>query len=64
MRSLLNFLKSNGLEFKEYFEVKPRALVEYHFFISCYLPMISATEQEIKNESYKMNSSTAPGTSF
>ncbi len=57
--ALLNFLKSNGLEFEEYFEVT-RESIEYNIFLSRVIsPMISVTEQEIKNEFYKMNSSNS-----
>ncbi|OFZ14235.1 MAG: hypothetical protein A2X86_05130 [Bdellovibrionales bacterium GWA2_49_15] len=57
--ALLNFLKTNGLEFEEYFEVT-RESIEYNIFLSRVIaPMISVTEQEIKNEFYKMNASNS-----
>ena len=57
--ALLNFLKSNGLEFEEYFEVT-RESIEYNIFLSRIIsPMISVTEQEIKNEFYKLNASNS-----
>ncbi|MBI2521441.1 MAG: peptidyl-prolyl cis-trans isomerase [Bdellovibrio sp.] len=53
--ALLNFLRTNGLEFEEYFEVT-RESIEYNIFLSRVIsPMISVTEQEIKNEFYKTN---------
>jgi peptidyl-prolyl cis-trans isomerase SurA len=54
---LLNFLKSKGLTFEEYFEVI-RETMEYNIFASKIIaPLISVTEQEIKNEYYRRNSS-------
>jgi peptidyl-prolyl cis-trans isomerase SurA len=54
---LLNFLKSKNLTFEEYFEVI-RETMEYNVFASKIIaPLISVTEQEIKNEYYRRNSS-------
>lgn len=54
---LLNFLKSKDLTFEEYFEII-RETMEYNIFASRIIaPLVSVTEQEIKNEFYKMNSS-------
>lgn len=54
---LLNFLKSKNLTYEEYFEVI-RETMEYNVFASKVIaPLISVTEQEIKNEYYRRNSS-------
>jgi peptidyl-prolyl cis-trans isomerase SurA len=54
---LLNFLKTKGLTYEEYFEVI-RETMEYNVFASKIIaPLISVTEQEIKNEYYRRNSS-------
>jgi peptidyl-prolyl cis-trans isomerase SurA len=54
---LLNFLKSKNLTFEEYFEVI-RETMEYNIFASKIIaPLISVTEQEVKNEYYRRNSS-------
>jgi peptidyl-prolyl cis-trans isomerase SurA len=54
---LLNFLKSKNLTYEEYFEVI-RETMEYNVFASRIIaPLISVTEQEIKNEYYRRNSS-------
>jgi len=53
--ALLTFLKSNQIEFEEYFELT-RESIEYNIFISRIIaPMINITEQEIKNEYFKFN---------
>ncbi len=53
---LLNFLKTKNITFEEYFEII-RETMEYNIFSSKIIsPLISVTEQEIKNEYYKMNS--------
>lgn len=53
---LLNFLKSKGLTYEEYFEVI-RETMEYNLFAQRIIaPLISVTEQEIKNEYYRRNS--------
>lgn len=55
--SLLQFLKTNGTTFDEYFELI-RSTIEYSIFISRIInPLISITDQEIKNTFFKMNSS-------
>lgn len=54
---LLNFLKSKNLTYEEYFEVI-RETMEYNVFASRIIaPLISVTEQEIKNEYYRRNTS-------
>jgi peptidyl-prolyl cis-trans isomerase SurA len=54
---LLTFLKSKNLTFEEYFEII-RETMEYNVFASKIIaPLISVTEQEIKNEYYRRNSS-------
>lgn len=52
---LHDFLKSNGITFDEYFEII-RQTIEYNIFISRVIqPLISVTDQEIKNTFYKRN---------
>lgn len=54
---LLNFLKNKGLTYEEYFEII-RETMEYNIFASKIIaPLITVTEQEIKNEYYRRNSS-------
>lgn len=54
---LLQFLKTKNLTYEEYFEVI-RETMEYNVFASRIIaPLISVTEQEIKNEYYRRNSS-------
>lgn len=54
-QALLNFLKSNGMTFDEYFELI-RETIEYNIFNDRVIrPLISVTEQEIKNAFYKEN---------
>lgn len=56
---LLNFLKSKGLTYEEYFEII-RETMEYNIFASRIIaPLISVTEQEIKNEYYRRNSTNS-----
>lgn len=53
---LLQFLKGKGLTYEEYFEII-RETMEYNIFAQRIIaPLISVTEQEIKNEYYKRNS--------
>jgi peptidyl-prolyl cis-trans isomerase SurA len=53
---LLVFLKGKGLTYEEYFEII-RETMEYNIFAQRIIsPLISVTEQEIKNEYYKRNS--------
>ena len=53
---LLAFLKSKGLTYEEYFEIIREAM-EYNIFAQRIVaPLISVTEQEIKNEFYRRNS--------
>lgn len=50
--ALLNFLKSNNFSFDEYFELI-RSSIEYNLFISRIIqPLISITEQDVKNAYY------------
>jgi peptidyl-prolyl cis-trans isomerase SurA len=54
---LLTFLKSKNITFEEYFEII-RETMEYNIFATKIIaPLISVTEQEIKNEYYRRNSS-------
>lgn len=56
---LLAFLKSKGLSYEEYFEII-RETMEFNIFAQRIIaPLISVTEQEIKNEYYKQNSSNS-----
>lgn len=51
--ALLNFLKSNNFSFDEYFELI-RTSIEYNLFLSRIIqPLISITEQDVKNAYYK-----------
>jgi peptidyl-prolyl cis-trans isomerase SurA len=53
--ALLQFLKSNNMTFDEYFEII-RETIEYNIFYSRVIrPLISITEQEIKNYYYHNN---------
>ena len=55
-QELLNFLSSNNLSFEEYFELI-RQTIEFNVFNQrVILPLVSVTEQEIKNTFYKQNS--------
>ena len=52
---LLEFLQNHNLSFEEYFEIT-RTTIEYNIFSSKIIaPLISITEQEIKNKFYKNN---------
>lgn len=54
---LLTFLKSKKITYEEYFEVI-RETMEYNIFASKIIaPLISVTEQELKNEFYRRNTS-------
>lgn len=54
-QALLQFLKGNGMTFDEYFELI-RETIEYNIFNDRVIrPLISVTEQEIKNAFYKAN---------
>jgi peptidyl-prolyl cis-trans isomerase SurA len=54
---LLQFLKGKGLTYEEYFEII-RETMEFNIFAQRIIsPLISVTEQEIKNEYYRRNSS-------
>lgn len=53
---LLQFLKAKGLTYEEYFEVI-RETMEFNIFAQRIIaPLVSVTEQEIKNEYYRRNS--------
>jgi len=53
--ALLQFLNQNSTTFDEYFEII-RSTIEYNIFISRVIsPLISITDQEIKNTFFKMN---------
>lgn len=53
---LLTFLKSKNLTYEEYFEII-RETMEYNIFAQRIIaPLISVTEQEVKNEYYRRNS--------
>lgn len=53
---LLQFLKGKGITYEEYFEVI-RETMEFNIFAQRIIaPLISVTEQEIKNEYYRRNS--------
>jgi peptidyl-prolyl cis-trans isomerase SurA len=55
--SLLDFLKSKGVTYEEYFEIIREAM-EYNLFTTRIIgPLVSVTEQELKNEFYKRHSS-------
>ena len=52
---LLQFLKGKGLTYEEYFEII-RETMEFNIFAQRIIaPLISVTEQEIKNEYYRRN---------
>lgn len=52
---LLQFLKTKNITYEEYFEVI-RETMEYNIFASRIIaPLVSVTEQEIKNEYYRRN---------
>ena len=54
-KELLEFLRKHKITFQEYFEIT-RATIEYNIFTSkVVVPLISVTEQEIKNTFYKKN---------
>ena len=53
--ALLQFLNSNNMTFDEYFEII-RETIEYNIFNSRVIqPLISITEQEVKNRFYRQN---------
>jgi peptidyl-prolyl cis-trans isomerase SurA len=54
--SLLEFLKAKGVSYEEYFEVIREAM-EFNLFTTRIIaPLVTVTEQEIKNEFYKRSS--------
>ncbi|HLE11521.1 MAG: hypothetical protein A2504_05820 [Bdellovibrionales bacterium RIFOXYD12_FULL_39_22] len=52
---LLQYLESNRLTFDEYFELTREAMENQYFHQKVIRPLISITEQEVKNEFYKKN---------
>ncbi len=53
--SLMGFLKQQGTSFDEYFEAL-REAIEYSYFVNRVIsPMISVSEQDVKNSYYKNN---------
>lgn len=53
--ALLSFLKTNNLTFDEYFEII-RESIEFNIFFSRVIqPLITVTDQEVKNEYFKRN---------
>ena len=58
-KALVGFLKQQGTSFEEYFETF-REAIEYSYFVNRVIsPMISISEQDIKNTFYKNNSKDA-----
>jgi peptidyl-prolyl cis-trans isomerase SurA len=54
-KSLMGFLKQQGTSFDEYFEAL-REAIEYSYFVNRVIsPMISISEQDVKNTYYKNN---------
>lgn len=54
-KALMGFLKQQGTSFDEYFETL-REAIEYSYFVSRVVsPMISISEQDVKNTYYKNN---------
>lgn len=54
-RALMGFLKQQGTSFDEYFEAL-REAIEYSYFVNRVIsPMISISEQDVKNTYYKNN---------
>lgn len=54
-KSLMGFLKQQGTSFDEYFE-SLREAIEYSYFVNRVIsPMISISEQDVKNTYYKNN---------
>ena len=54
-KSLMGFLKQQGTSFDEYFETL-RETIEYSYFVNRVIsPMISVSEQDVKNSYYKNN---------
>lgn len=54
-KALIAFLKQQGTSFDEYFETL-REAIEYSYFVSRVIsPMISVSEQDVKNTYYKNN---------
>lgn len=53
--TLIGYLKSKGLTFPEYFEISRDSMEHNIFMGNVITPLISITEQEIKNSFYKKN---------
>jgi len=57
--SLKNFLKSQNTSYEEYFETL-REAIEFSYFVSRVIaPMISISEQDVKNNFYKSNAKSS-----
>lgn len=54
-QDLLDFLDSNNMTFDEYFEITKQSIEFNIFFSRVIQPLISVTEQEIKNAFYNQN---------
>lgn len=52
---LIAFLKRNNTNFEEFFELNKEAIEFNHFNSVVIIPLISVSEQEIKNEFFKQN---------
>lgn len=55
-KALLEFLKLKGINFEEYFEIIREAMEFNIFNTRIIAPLISISEQDLKNEFYRMNS--------
>lgn len=55
--NLLGFLSTKGITYEEYFEITREAM-EYQIFVSRIIePLVTVTEQELKNEFYRRHAS-------
>ncbi len=54
-KDLIAFLKKNNTNFEEFFELNKEAIEFNHFNSVVIIPLISVSEQEIKNEFFKEN---------
>lgn len=56
-KQLLDFLKSNNISFKEYFQLTKQTIEYMSLFLPrVIIPLVSISEQEVKNYYYKKNS--------
>lgn len=54
-KEILTFLRNNNVSFEEYFQLS-REVIEYQYFLQKIIfPLISVSDQEIKNEYYEIN---------